>query len=437
MLDLCITNCKLEIGAEEVCLGINNEKIVSIKKLPSKAHETIDLRGKLILPGLIDAHVHFRDPGLTIKEDFSTGSAAAAAGGFTTVMDMPNTIPPTNTPQDFREKMGIASRKSLVDFGLHAGVADLSNMGKLAKLRPASFKIFMDLVDDDFLMDAFSKINGVSGDHLISLHAEDPQLVNQFTHEMKMKGSSPELYAEARPPQAEIEAIVSAISLGNKFDQKIHFCHVSTRKSLKLINEAKKAGSKITSEITPHHLFLDSGCLKTYGNRTKTNPPLRDNENRLQVNDLNYIDIIGTDHAPHTLDEKKKDVWNAPPGIPGLETVLPLLLTQLNQGKIALGDIKRLLCETPAKIFNIPHKGFIREGMDADLVVVDLKKESVIDPAIFQSKAKYSPFEGFHVQGVPVMTMVRGKLVMQDGEILKNQGKFVYPDTVNIKKDTK
>jgi dihydroorotase len=426
MLDLCITNCKLEIGAEEVCLGIKDEKIVSIKKLPSSANETIDVAGKLVLPGLIDAHVHFRDPGLTIKEDFSTGSAAAATGGFTTVMDMPNTIPPTNTPQNFRDKMGIASRKSLVDFGLHAGVADLSNIGELTKLRPVSFKIFMDLVDHDFLMEAFSKINEVSGDHLISLHAEDPQVVNQCTPRMKMKGSSPELYAEARPPQAEIEAVASAIALAKKFNQRIHFCHVSTRKSLKLISEAKKAGLKITSEITPHHLFLDSGYLKTYGNLAKTNPPLRDNDNRLQVKDLCDIDIIGTDHAPHTLDEKKKDVWNAPPGIPGLETILPLLLTQLNQGKIALGDIKRLLCETPAKIFNIPNKGFIAKGMDADMVVVDLKKEGIIDPVNFESKAKYSPFEGFNVKGMPVMTMLRGQKVMEEGHIMENQGKFIY-----------
>lgn len=437
MLDLRITNCKLEIGAEEVCLGIKDGKIVSIKKLPSSAPETIDLTGKLVLPGLIDAHVHFRDPGLTIKEDFSTGSAAAAAGGFTTIMDMPNTIPPTNTPQTFREKIGIAGKKSLVDFGLHAGVANLSNIGELAKLRPASFKIFMDLVDHDFLMEAFSKINGVSGDHLISLHAEDPQVVNQCTEEMKMKGSSPELYAEARPPQAEIEAVDLAISLANKFNQKIHFCHVSTKKSLKIINEAKIAGIKVTSEITPHHLFLNSSYLKKYGNQAKTNPPLRDDENRLDMDHLPQINIIGTDHAPHTLDEKKKDVWNAPPGIPGLETILPLLLTQLNQEKITLGDIKRLLCETPAKIFNIPNKGFIREGMDADLVVIDLKKEGVVDPDNFHSKAKYSPFKGFKTKGMPVMTLVRGKLVMENGEILKNQGKFVYQDTANIEKDIK
>ena len=426
MLDLCITNCKLNIDTEEVCLGIEEGKIISIRKLPSKAHENIDVKGKLVLPGLIDAHVHFRDPGLTMKEDFSTGSAAAAAGGFTTVMDMPNTIPPTNTPQDFREKMRIACKKSLVDFGLHAGAADLSHIGELAKLRPVSFKIFMDTVDHEFLMEAFSKISGVSGDHLISLHAEDPQVVNQCTQKMKMRGSTPELYAEARPPQAEIEAVASAISLAKEFNQRIHFCHVSTRKSLKLISEAKKAGLKITSEITPHHLFLDSGYLKTYGNLAKTNPPLRDNENRLLVKNLDEIDIIGTDHAPHTLDEKKQDVWNAPPGIPGLETILLLLLTQLNQEKISFGDIKRLLCETPAKIFNIRNKGFIAEGMDADLVVLDLKKKSIIDPANFQSKAKYSPFEGFHVQGAPVMTLVRGQKVMEEGHILKNQGKFVY-----------
>lgn len=426
MLDLCITNCRLDINFKEVCLGIDDGKIVSIKKLPSAASSIIDVKGKLVLPGLIDAHVHFRDPGLTIKEDFSTGSATAAAGGFTTVMDMPNTIPPTDTPQAFQEKMEIGRRKSLVDFGLHVGVGDLSYIQDLAELRPASFKIFMDLEDSDFLMEAFRKIKGVSGDHLISLHAEDPSVVKQCTSKMKIKGFRPEFYAMARPPQAEIEAVKSAISLAEEFNQKVHFCHVSTQKSLELIKEAKNAGLKITGEITPHHLFLDSSYLKTYGNLAKTNPPLRDNENRLQIKNLANIDIIGTDHAPHTLEEKKKDVWTAPPGIPGLETILPIMLTHLNQGKIFLGDIKRLLCENPAKIFNIPHKGFIMEGMDADLVVVDLKKESIIDPHKFHSKAKYSPFEGLRVQGMPIMTMVRGQKVMENNHILKNKGKNVY-----------
>jgi dihydroorotase len=465
MLDLCVTNCRLDKTDEKFSVGIQDGKIVSIKKsvpkLPSKPDEIIDVKGKLVLPGLIDAHVHFRDPGLTVKENFFTGSAAAAAGGFTTVLDMPNTLPPTNTPRAFREKMKIGDKRSLVDFGLHAGVDDLSKINALAQLRPASFKIFMDLVDDDFLLEAFDKINGVhsnplngTSDHtpngtqdharngsqqhplneiqehpLISLHAEDPDVVHHCTEQMEKKGSDPQLYAWARPPQAEIEATHKAISLAGKFKQRIHFCHVSTKKSLKLIIQAKNSGLNVTSEITPHHLFLDSGYLKGYGNLAKTNPPLRDNENRLNMNYLPQIDIIGTDHAPHTLEEKEKDVWNAPPGIPGLETILPLLLTQLNQGKINVEDIKRLLCENPAKIFRIPHKGFIAEGMDADLVVVDLEREGVVDQDNFQSKAKYSPFKGFKTKGMPVMTLVRGKLVMEDGEIRENQGKFVYLDT--------
>jgi dihydroorotase len=443
MLDLCIINCKLDIGTEEVCLGIKDGKIVSIKKLPPAASKTIDVNGKLVFPGLIDAHVHFRDPGLTYKEDFSTGSKAAAAGGFTTVLDMPNTVPPTNTSQAFLEKWRIASNRSLVDFGLHAGVADLSDIKDIAKYKPASFKIFMDLVDDNFLMDAFGKINEVQdnpsnahvhplnevADHpLISLHAEDPKLVNQCTERMKKEGFNPELYAQARPPRAEIEAVRNAISLAEKFKQRIHFCHVSTKESLEIIVRAKNSGINVTSEITPHHLFLNSNYLKEYGNLAKTNPPLRDEENKITMDYLPQIDIIGTDHAPHTLEEKDKDMWNAPPGIPGLETILPLLLTQLNHGQISVGDIKRLLCENPAKIFNIPYKGFIMEGMDADLVVIDLKKEGVVDPDNFKSKAKYSPFKGFKTKGMPVMTMVRGKLVMENGKIINNHGKFVYSD---------
>ncbi|CDG65746.1 MAG: dihydroorotase [Methanobacterium sp.] len=449
-MELCVSNCRLDMNDEKFSVGIQDGKIVSIKKstakLPSQPDEIIDVKGKLVLPGLIDAHVHFRDPGLTVKENFHTGSAAAAAGGFTTVLDMPNTSPPTNTPRAFREKMKIGCKRSLVDFGLHASVADLSDIPALVQLQPASFKIFMDLVDDDFLLKAFRKINGVgssllngtsdqahpsqfqSGDNppLISLHAEDPEVVQQCTTKMKMKGLKPELYALARPPQAEIESIQKALSMASKVQQKIHFCHVSTKKSLELITEAKKSGLNVTSEITPHHLFLNSDYLKKYGNLAKTNPPLRDDQNRLSMNYLSQIDIIGTDHAPHTLDEKEKDVWDAPPGIPGLETILPLLLTHLNQGGLTVEEIKRLLCETPAKIFNIPNKGFIKEGMDADLVVVDLKKENIIDPTAFQSKAKYSPFKGFHTQGAPVITLVRGQKVMEESCVLKNKGKFIY-----------
>lgn len=433
MLDLCIANCKLDLNDKRLFLGIDQGKIVSIKKSPITAGEIIDVNGKLVLPGLIDAHVHFRDPGLTYKESFRTGSAAAAAGGFTTVLDMPNTVPPTNTPEAFCQKVKIGESKSLVDFGVHAGVSDLSFVDELNRLRPASFKIFMDLMSDDDLSEAFCKINGVSGNPLISLHAEDQQVVGECTEKMKKKGSDPELYALARPPHAEIESVKTAISLAGKIKQKIHFCHVSTRQSLELIKNAQTGGLQVTCEITPHHIFLDSSYFHKFGNKTKTNPPLRDQSSRLDLSYLPKIDIIGTDHAPHTLEEKAENVWNAPPGIPGIETILPLLLTQLNLGKISVTEIKRLLCENPANIFQIPAKGYIKEGMDADLVVVDLEKESIIQPENFKSKAKYTPFEGFKVSGMPVMTMVRGVLVMDNGDILKNRGQFIYNDTVKLR----
>lgn len=426
MVNFWIKDCKILPENMEISLGIQDGKILDIKKIAPKKVDCLDLKGSVVLPGLIDAHVHFRDPGLTYKEDFRTGSRAAANGGFTTVMDMPNTLPPTNTPRDFKDKMKIGLKKSVVDFGLHAGVVDVKYIRELARLRPASFKIFMDMVDNDFLMEAFGEIKRLDVDHLISLHAEDQQLVKNFTEQVKKKGSAPELYAQARPAQAEIDAVASGLKLARKFGQKIHFCHISTEKSLQLIKQAQTMGIKVTSEITPHHLFLDSSYLKKFKTLAKTNPPLRDTLNRLKIPDLDKIDIIGTDHAPHTIKEKEKDIWEAPPGIPNLETTLPLLLTQISRRNISIAQIKRLLCENPARIFNLKNKGFIQKGRDADLVVVDLKKEGVVDPDNFHSKAKYSPFEGFKVKGMPVMTIVRGDVVMVEGEILRHPGRFIY-----------
>ena len=379
----------------------------------------------MVLPGLIDAHVHLRDPGLTYKENFRTGTTAAAAGGFTTVLDMPNTKPPTTTPQRFQEKLKIAEKKSLVDFGLHAGVDDLEHVRQVSELRPASFKIFMDMVDRDFLMDAFATIKGLDENHLITLHAEDRDMVEHCTKVMKKQGSQPVLYAQARAPRAEVLAVRTALSLASHYKQRIHLCHLSTKKALKFLENAQKECS-VTAEITPHHLFLGIGSLEKYGTLAKTNPPLRDLEHKLGLKDLTRLDIISTDHAPHTLEEKKQDLWEAPSGIPNLETTLSLLLTQHNQGHITITDIKRLLCEKPAEIFKLPGKGHIKNGMDADLVVVDLKREGVIEPENFHSKAKYTPFEGFKCKGMPVMTLVRGKVVMKENEIFKNQGKFVY-----------
>ncbi len=427
MIDLCLTNCKIVPEDIEYAIGIENGKIVSITKIPPKSDKIIDIKRNIVLPGLIDAHVHFRDPGFPKKETFRSGSKAAAAGGFTTVLDMPNTSPPTNTKKAFLEKLDIAKKKSIVDFGLHAGVDDLKEIKKMAGLKPASFKIYMDLIDDEYLLEIFNEIKGLPVDHLISVHAEDRDTVKHCTDKMKQENyRDPEIYADARPPLAEDIAVLKATSLAKQLNLSIHVCHVSTKKSLNLINESKNENCRVTSEITPHHLFLDSSYLKKCRNFAKTNPPLRDSGHKLGFKELNNIDIIGTDHAPHTIPEKEKNVWEAPPGIPNLETILPLLLTKVNENKVSFGDIKRLLCENPAKIFNLKNKGKIEVGMDADFVVADMKKEGVINPENFKTKAKYSPFEGFRVKGIPVMTMVRGNVVVEDGEVFENKGKFVF-----------
>lgn len=411
----------------ECSIGIDEGKIVSITKTPPKSSEVIDIKGNPILSGLIDSHVHFRDPGLTYKEDFQTGSEAAAAGGFTTVMDMPNTKPPTNTKKAFLEKLDIASKKSIVDFALHAGVCDLDEIEKIAELKPASFKIFMDLVDNSFLMESFEEISKLPQNYPVSIHAEDESITNYCTEMEKDElTENPKIYAKARPPVSEVVAVSTAIALAAYYNQKIHICHVSTKKSLQLINQAKISGYDITSEITPHHLFLDDSYFDKCGNLVKTNPPLRNIKNMLDLDYINNIDIIGTDHAPHVLKEKERNVWEAPPGIPNLETTLPLLLNQINHGHLTFRQLNQLLSENPARIFNLKNKGKIGVGMDADFVVVDMKKEDVINPENFKTKAKYSPFEGFRVKGIPVMTMVRGNLIMENGEIFENKGKFVY-----------
>jgi len=431
MLDLCIVNCRLDPSKQECSIGVEDGKIVSIQKLPSQADETIDIKGKIILPGLIDAHVHMRDPGLTYKETFKTGTQAAAAGGFTTVLDMPNTQPPTNTAQDFKNKLKIAKSKAIVDFGLHAGTANPEEISLLGGLNPASFKVFMDLHDDEFLMNLFSEIadlnQSTKNDHVISIHAEDQEIVTRYT-QMKMSENNLDsmIYADARPPLAEDVAVSKAILMAKEFSLRIHICHSSTKKSLELIQNAKTEGCKISSEVTPHHLFLDSSYLKKFANFAKTNPPLRSNVKKINLGDLPKIDIIGTDHAPHTIEEKEKNVWNAPPGIPGLETALPLLLNQINQGKISFHELRRLLCENPAKLFKIKNKGQIREGMDADFVVVDMKKDLTIDSEKFYSKAHYSPFDGMKVTGVPIMTILRGKVIMQDSVVSNAIGNHVY-----------
>ena len=412
MFDLVLKNLKLLDYPAEVYLAIEDGKIAKISKSAIEGEKEIDLKGQIVLPGLIDPHVHFRDPGLTYKEDFRTGSMAAANGGFTFVMDMPNTVPKTNTYDAFKEKQKIAESKSVVNFGLHAGYSTPDEMERILELNPMSFKVFMDLETDEDLDNIFSDISNLSKKTIVTTHCEKRDIVLESTKNLEEETDAI-AYSYGRPAESEDESVAQAIELSKKYGVDLHICHLSTKNAMNLA-----IANNVSFEFTPHHLLYDNTAFNEFGTLIKTNPPLREKGKNITINDLNENSIIGTDHAPHSLEEKSKGVWDSSPGIPSLETVLSLLLTEVNRSKLDLKLIPKIFSENAAKRFNLNNKGFVKEGFDADLVVVDLKQEGIFDIDKFYTKAEYSPFDGLPYKGKATMTIVNGEVIMEDNELI-------------------
>lgn len=412
MFDLVLKNLKLLDYPDEVYLAIEDGKIAKISKSTIEGEKEIDLKGQIVLPGLIDPHVHFRDPGLTYKEDFRTGSMAAANGGFTFVMDMPNTVPKTNTYEAFKEKQKIAESKSIVNFGLHAGYSTLDEMERILELNPMSFKVFMDLETDEDLDRIFNDISNLSKKPIVTAHCEKRDIVLESTQNLKEETDAI-AYSYGRPAESEDESVAQAIELSKKYGVDLHICHLSTKNAMNLA-----ISNNISFEFTPHHLLYDNNAFNEFGTIIKTNPPLREKGKNITITDLNENSIIGTDHAPHSLEEKTKGVWDSSPGIPSLETVLSLLLSEVNKSNLDLRLIPKIFSENAAKRFNLSNKAFIKEGFDADLVVIDLKQEGVFDIDTFYTKAEYSPFDGLPYKGKATMTIVNGDVVMEDNELI-------------------
>ena len=415
-MDLVLKNCKLigEIG--DYHIKVDDGKIADISKSPLNADEVIDIKGNYVLPGFIDPHIHFRDPGLTQKEDFRTGSEAAANGGFTTVIDMPNTLPKTNTYNALKEKIEIARKKSIVNFELQVGHNELDEMERMMELNPISVKVFMDLESDESLEKIFhdlsvlKKTTNYNG--LVATHCEKKSIVEAETTRLKEKDENPAIdYTYARPSKSEDESVSQAIELARANDLRLHICHLSSRKSLSMVKSASKS-MPVSWEFTPHHLLLDNSAYNIYDTFIKTNPPLRPKDESVTVSDLDETSIIGTDHAPHTLEDKTKDTWASSPGIPNLETVVPLLLTEVNNGNIDLRIIPKILSQNAARVYGLENKGEIAIGKDADFTVIDMNRTGKFNIEEFKTKAEYSPFDGWEYQGTPVMTIVNGKVVM-------------------------
>jgi len=437
IVDLALVKAKAYMNEAIVdcSMAIDKGKIFKIGKETSmpQSDARLDLKNLLVLPGLIDTHVHLRDEGKAYKEDFYTGTAAAAAGGMTTVLDMPNNNPVTMSIETLRNRIAIAEREILVNVGFYSEFPrDNSEIQGIVREGAVGFKLYMaeqiggmDIHSDQNIIDAF-KVVGKLGVPTAT-HAEDEQTLKRNEDKFKSIGRSDiNAFLKAHSEDVEVKAIERLLRLVKQTNMHLHFCHVSTEMGLRTINEVKKFGLAVTCEATPHHLLLSTGDIKRVRSLAVTMPPLRD---RRDVEGLwegvnnGWIDVIGSDHAPHTLNEKEAEsVWDVKVGIPGLETTLPLLLTEVKRSRLSIGDVVKLMAENPAEIFKFKNKGYLKEGNDADLTVVDLNRKYKIDASSFLSKAKWSPFDNREVIGKPVKAIVAGQLVMDDGDIVAKPG---------------
>jgi len=419
-VDLTLKNCRIwdKKRITKASLVIDKGKIISITKSklpPSK--KKIDCKGRIVLPGLIDVHVHFREPGLNHKEDWLTGSRAAAKGGITYVMDMPNTVPPTLTLRDLFDKKELA-KKSVVNFGLYAGISqnNLNDLKELSK-QAVAFKLYMSESTGDLTIDNISLLikafaNVARTKRVLSVHAENEKM-NKFCYKDFKKETDPMAYARSRPPESEVLAINDAIELAKQTDVKLHICHVSTKDGLTLIKRAKKNKVDVTCETCPHYLFMTEEDLKEKITFAKVNPPLRTEKDQKALwkgIKSGIIDILASDHAPHTLEEKYQNIWFAPAGVPGVETTLQLMLNAVNKKMIKFEKILELMHDNPVKRFGLENYGNIEIGNDANLTVIDLNKKWKISNEELLKKCKWSSYEGLEEKGMAVMTVVNGEL---------------------------
>jgi dihydroorotase len=433
--DLIIRNGTI-VSADAMVVGsiaIKDGRILAIgaESAMPLTRESLDVSGLHVLPGAIDVHVHFRDPGYPNKEDFATGTAAAACGGVTTVFDMPNTIPPTGTADVLAAKHEIAAKKACVDFGLYGllGEDTIEHVASLVDGGVIGFKLYMGNTfgkipspSTGAMLEAFEVVAPTG--KRISLHAETNSIMERRQEQLMLAGRrDPLAHIASRPAIVAVEAVSRAAILAEWTGARIHILHISSAEELRPLREAKARGVDITGETCPHYLLLSTDDYHRFDGIIRVNPPVREPRNRGPLwNALTdgTIDIIATDHAPHTPEEKtRNDIWAVDCGFPGVETQMPLMLTEVNQGHMSICDYVRKSSFNPAKIFGLyPRKGAIQLGCDADLAIVDMSRTETLDDAALQSRSKISPFNGRRVQGLPLHTLVRGRFVVKDRMLL-------------------
>jgi len=395
------------------------EKIES--ELDIECDNIIDAHNLYVIPGAIDPQVHFREPGLTHKEDIESGSRSAVAGGVTTFFEMPNTNPATITSGLLSQKFDIASKTSVANYSFFLG-ATPDNFSEIANMRDnCGLKIFMGSSTGDLLVDSDAALDEIfkQCNKVIAIHSEDEAILQKIAKEGI--GENFTDHPKARPVEAAVTSTVKAINLALKYKKRLHILHLSTAEEVEIIRKHKDT-NLITAETTPQHLLLSAPSIyKEKGAFAQMNPPIREQRHQDELwNGMldGTIECIATDHAPHTLEEKKLPYGKAPAGMPGVQTSLPLMLNEASNKRITIEQVVKWMCENPVNVYNIKNKGFLKVGYDADIAIVDMNLEKTISASEMESKCGWTVFEGQKIKGAPIITIVNGNIVYKDGKII-------------------
>ena len=424
MLDLIIKNgkCYIDGQLKDVNISVKDGKIQKIGQITEDAKDTIDATGLIVLPGCMDTQTHFREPGSTDTEDLHSGSRAAIVGGITSVFEMPNTNPPTSTKKEFQRKLDLAKNRMYCNYAFYFG-ATADNANELADLKNlegcCGIKLFAGSSTGNLLVADEKDIEVVfqNSSKVVAVHSEDEAILS-INKKLIRKGDV-HSHPIWRSDECAISSTRRIVRIAKRYNKKAHVLHISTKQEIDFLAQHK---GNITFEITPQHLTIYApDCYDKLGTYAQMNPPIRDKSHYDRLwyavkNNLN--DTIGSDHAPHLKVNKDKEYPNSPSGMPGVQTLMPVMLNHINEGKLTLNQLINFVCENPVKIFGIRDKGFIKEGFDADFTIVDMNKKITIKNENIESKCGWSPFDSVEFKGTPVSTIIAGKIKMNDGKIL-------------------
>ena len=433
MYDLILKNCNIvnEGTIFESDIAIKNSRIELIsKEIDSESKRVIDIDGKHVIPGLIDDQVHFREPGLTHKGEIATESKAGLAGGVTSYFEMPNVNPTTTTNENLTKKFELASTRSLSNYSFHLGGSN-TNIEEIKKVdinQAAALKVFMGASTGEMLVDSIDALDDIFNYSplIVVTHCEDPQRVTD-NEKLFFEKYGNDLSAEQHHLIRDVESCYLssslAVSLAKKYDADLHVFHLTTEKEMELFTKGEIDGKKITAEVCVHHMYFNESYYAELGNQIKCNPSIKEESDRLALIKAlhdNKIDIIATDHAPHTWDEKMMKYQDAPAGLPLVQHGLQILMEFYDQDILSLETIVEKTSHNVAKRFQIKDRGFIREGYYADLAVVDIDKNYEVTKENILYKCAWSPFMGKTFKSSVHMTICNGHIAFQDGQVNKD-----------------